>query len=144
MLEESKTVLNSIENIIHEKTQVHKQRIDLTINKVYALKNRGSLDFGGSEFKKSELKEINSEKKDEDEKYGWWNLSQGNYIVQFNETLIKNYGIVQSIPRLLKTGCFIPMQIIEENDKIQSVLIVGPEGVNIKENARIAGLYQLT
>lgn len=144
MLEESKTVLNSIENIIHEKTQVHKQRIDLTINKVYALKNRGSLDFGGSEFKKSELKEINSEKKYEDEKYGWWNLSQGNYIVQFNETLIKNYGIVQSLPRLLKTGCFIPMQIIEENDKIQSVLIVGPEGVNIKENARIAGLYQLT
>lgn len=144
MLEESKTVLNSIENIIHEKTQVHKQRIDLTINKVYALKNRGSLDFGGSEFKKSELKEINSEKKDEDEKYGWWNLSQGSYIVQFNETLIKNYGIVQSLPRLLKTGCFIPMQIIEENDKIQSVLIVGPEGVNIKENARIAGLYQLT
>lgn len=144
MLEESKTVLNSIENIIHEKTQVHKQRIDLTINKVYALKNRGSLDFGGSEFKKSELKEINSEKKYEDEKYGWWNLSQGSYIVQFNETLIKNYGIVQSLPRLLKTGCFIPMQIIEENDKIQSVLIVGPEGVNIKENARIAGLYQLT
>lgn len=144
MLEESKTVLNNIENVIHEKTQVHKKSIDLTITKVYTIKNRGSLDFGGSEFKKSELKEINPEKKTEDEKYGWWNLNQGTYIVEYNEALIKNSGIVQSIPRLLKTGCFIPMQIIEENDKIKSLLIVGPEGVDIKENARIAGLYQLS
>jgi hypothetical protein len=35
------------------------------------------------------------------------------------------------------------MRIIEENKKIQSILTVGQKGVNIKENARIAALYQL-
>ena len=142
MLEEGKEFLNNIKDIIHEETQVHKRSIDLTLSKVYRIENRGNLDFGGNEFKKSELKEITAEKKTEDDKYGWWNLKQGMYIVEFNEELMGKYAILQSIPRLLQTGCFLPMQIIEKNNKIQSLLNVGPQGVNIKENARIATVYQ--
>lgn len=143
MLKESKEILKNINDVVHEKTQVHKTSIDLTVRRIYQVKNRGRLDFGGSEFKKSEIKEITAEKKSDDDKYGWWKLEQGIYIVEFNEKLIEDYAILQSIPRLLQTGSYLPMQIIEENNKIQSVLTVGPQGVNIKENARIAGLYQL-
>lgn len=110
---------------------------------MYSVKNKGSLDFGGNEFKKSELKEIIAEKNSEDDKYGWWNLKQGMYLVEFNEKLMEKYAILQSIPRLLQTGCYLPMQIIEKNNKIQSLLTVGLQGVNIKENARIATVYQL-
>jgi hypothetical protein len=143
MVKEGKEILKNVKNVVHEKTQVHKTSIDLTVHKVYKIKNRGSLDFGGSEFKKSVLEEIPAEKKSDDDKYGWWKLEQGIYMVEFNEKLIENHAILQSIPRLIQTGSYLPMQIIEENNKIQSILTVGPKGVNIKENARIAALYQL-
>jgi hypothetical protein len=143
MLKESKEILKNIKDVVHEKTQVHKKSVDLTVHKVSQIKNRGSLDFGGSEYKKSVLEEIPAEKKSDDDTYGWWKLEQGMYLVEFNEKLIENYAILQSIPRLLQTGSYLPMRIIEENKKIQSILTVGQKGVNIKENARIAALYQL-
>lgn len=144
MLSDSKDFLSDLQNILHKETQLHEKNVDLTISKVFALKNKGKLDFGGSEFNKSDLKEIYPEKKSEEDKYGWWNLNQGVYLVEFNEELKKGFGIVQSINRLIQTGSFIPMRIVEGNNKIKSLLFVGDNGVDIKENARAAGLFKIT
>jgi deoxycytidine triphosphate deaminase len=143
MLSNSKDFLSNIENVIHEKTQVHKKSIELTVKNIFEIKNAGSLDFGGSEVDEAEFVKISVEKKSEKDKYGWWHLEQGVYLVEFNEKLTRDYGLVQSISRLLLTGCFIPMQIFQKNDRLQNLLVVGDNGVDIKENARIAGFYHM-
>lgn len=143
MLTNSEIIISNIKDIIHEKTQRHENSIDLTVNKIMKLNNRGSLDFGGSEFKPSDVEEIPSEKKSTDDKYGWWNLEEGIYLLEFNEKLVKEHGLLQPLQRLIQTGSYIPTQIIEKEGEIQTILIVGKNGIDIKENARIAGLYQL-
>lgn len=143
MLLKSNEFLDHVQHILHKETQKHEKRIDLTLSKVYRLKSRGSLDFGGSEFTNSTIEKISPEKESSEDKYGWWNLKEGIYKIEFNEELIQGHGVIQSLPRLLQTGCFLPMQIIDEGT-IESVLIVEKNGVALKENARVAGLLQIS
>ncbi|MEF8880118.1 MAG: dCTP deaminase [Candidatus Thermoplasmatota archaeon] len=142
MLSDSKKILeNNIKDIVHEDTQRHEKTVDLTLNKVMKIKNRGSLDFGGSEYQPSDTEEIPPKKKTEDDKYGWWRLDEGIYLVEYNEKINRGNVWIQPHSRLIKTGAYTPGRIIEEEGKITGLLIVGDNGVDIKENARIATAY---
>jgi len=143
MLLDNEKIMENMDNILHKETQRQKNHIDLTVTKIFHVIDRGSLDFGGSEYIESNIEELFAEKKSEDDKYGWWHLDHGTYLIEFNEKLIKEFGIIQSLPRLMKTGCFLPMQIVHPSSKMISLLRVGEHGVDIKENARVAGLFSL-
>ena len=141
-------ILGFISNIIHEKKQVEDYGVYLTICKIFRFTGKADIDFGGSEYKKSETEEINPVKRKEEDKYGWWELTGGEYLIEFNEEVKKllpdaNLVILQPSERITLNGAFHATKVIEKQGKIRSTLYVGKNGIYIKENARISKLIVL-
>ncbi|MFW6134901.1 MAG: dCTP deaminase [Elusimicrobiota bacterium] len=131
---------NYLEDIVYEKKQVHKHCVDLTVKKVYQVTGESSMDFGGSEFEPAEKKILKPKKKNDQDKYGWWNLKPGYYMFKYNELLTLAPGqkaIVQIHPNLLKSGGFHPT-IIKENSGELNIPVIVNKKTNIKENARVS------
>ncbi|MGB2599421.1 MAG: dCTP deaminase [Candidatus Omnitrophota bacterium] len=132
------------EKLISEKHQAHKYSVDLTVSKVLAVNKGGDLDFGGSEEKKALTEELKPEKRTPEDKYGWWTLTAGEYIVRFNEKIKipeNRLCILQPLPRTMKAGAIHSVQVFLSGENIEEVvLLVGKSGLNIKENARISSL----
>ncbi len=134
----------SWKNLIYPPKQLGRASLDLTVKNLSTIKSqsKGVLDFGGSEYQPLELIPLEA-KIEEDPKYGWWSLSKGQYMVEYNETLCKGKYLALIYPhkRLQLTGCFHTPFIVDsssDKQKIQGLLIVISEGVRIKENARIS------
>ncbi|MFX1538274.1 MAG: dCTP deaminase [Promethearchaeota archaeon] len=138
----NKDLEESWKNLIYPPKQLEGVTLDLTIKKIFTLKDQGALDFGGSEYQPVDLEPL-SPKIEDDPKYGWWTLATGNYVIEYNENLTRNdfMAIVYPHQRLLKTGCFHPPFILDPSKNSQSIhglLIVNIQGLRIKENARIS------
>jgi hypothetical protein len=141
-------ILGFISNIIYEKKQVEDYGVFLTIGRVFKFTGKGEIDFGGSEYKESNLQEINPVKRNAEEKYGWWDLTGGEYLIEFNEELRKllpaaELVILQPSERLTLNGAFHTTKVIEKKGRVRVTLYVGKNGINIKENARISKLIVL-
>lgn len=142
-ISKSETVLERLEGIIHVPVQKQDKQIDLTLNEIYKISNRGKLDFGGSEFQPSDTEKINPEKKDQDDDYGWWSLDKGIYLIKYNEKITSPPVYIQPHKRLIRTGSYTTNRMINEKGKVIDLIIVGEKGVDIKENARIASAYNI-
>jgi len=133
-----------IKNLIHKDTQIGEDKVYVTVKQIYLLDEKGSLDFGGSELHLAERKPLLPKKKLTEDKYGWWNLNQGTYLVEFNEQIElkeKEIAILESQEELLQNGCFHPLRIITPKEKLSFIpLNVGHQGIDIKQNARISVL----
>jgi len=136
-----------LKNIIHSPSQQQSHSFDLTVEKVYLVDQGGSLDFGGSEFEEAKIDLIPPVKKNENDKYGWWNLERAEYLIEFNEEFSSleddHLGIIVPLQRTLTAGVRItPMMITkqEKNPTAKALLSVQTDGVKIKENARVATL----
>lgn len=143
MISKGDELASVLKDMIHEKTQKHECKVDLTVEEIYRITRKGALDFGGSEFEMSELKRIEPEKNEPEDDYGWWELEEGRYIIKFNERLTEGRALIQPLTRLLKTGTMMPTFLHESDEELLNILIVGSEGVEIKENARVAGMYKI-
>lgn len=140
----SAQILERISNIIHEDTQLHQSGIDLTVNAIERFTQRGSLDFGGSEFEPAGTESIKPKKKNEEDDYGWWFLETGTYKAKFNEEISLDDDICALITlhdHARKAGLLANTNIIESSGKLSMVFEVPSIGCNIKENARLAILY---
>lgn len=142
-ISKSETILEKIDGILHEPTQKQDKQIDLSVNEIFKVNSRGKLDFGGSEYQPSKTIKINSEKKNEDDDYGWWNLKRGIYLVKYNEKIATSPVFIQPHKRLIKTGSYTTSRIIDEKGEINDLLFVGENGLDIKENARIATVFDI-
>jgi hypothetical protein len=133
--------------LISAKKQVNSVSIDLTIRSISQIGLGGHLDFGGSEYKEASASLLTPEKKAPDEPYGWWNLGAGSYLIRFNETLSPSGNtIIMIFPheRIVAAGISHPTILVEKIDADLCVnLPVGPEGISIKENARISKAFLL-
>jgi len=133
-----------IKNFIHKDTQTEENKVYLTVKQIYSLDKKGSLDFGGSELNPAERKPLLPKKRLPKDKYGWWDLNQGTYLVEFNEQIElreKEIAILESREELLQNGCFHPLRIITPEEKLSFIpLNVGYQGIDIKQNARISTL----
>ena len=132
-----------VTNFIHEDTQFPEERdvAYLTVNRVGKPAKKGTLDFGGSEYTEADMEWIEPKKKSNDDKYGWWELDEGLYHIEFNEGLDPNGETVifQTWKNALRNGIAHSAEIIEESrDKLFTGLQVSSAGVGIKENARIS------
>ncbi|MCK5345185.1 MAG: hypothetical protein KAR20_17370 [Candidatus Heimdallarchaeota archaeon] len=145
-----KELTEFVDGMIYDKKQVKSHSIDLTVKAVYELEGQGSLDLGGSEYKEPKRNKIEPVKKYQDDKYGWWDLKPGTYLITLNETIaldktmdamgkIEGIGLISPHPRLLKSGAVHPtlMTMKWEPDYILP-LTVGENGISLKENARIS------
>ena len=128
--------------LISAKKQISHLAIDLTVQKIFRVRKCGQVDFGGSEFQPAEWKPLPPVKDNPDAAYGWWELGNDVYLIQFNETLQlgdREVGLIQAHPRLIETGCMLAPQLVKALRTELLLPMVAPKsGVRIKENARIA------
>jgi len=137
---------NRLKETVHEDTQVGKQSVSLTVAGIEKFTGPGELDFGGSEFKTGKRETNKPLLRDEEDKYGWWELDGGDYLLELNEILDltgEQIAFIQPHEHLYINGASVPGLFFTADDareKIRIPLRVGQEGLNIKENARIATL----
>lgn len=136
-----------IQDFIHLETQLQPSGFDVTAAEIHRFKEEGKLDFSNSEREIPEAEKIRPEKEDEGDDYGWWKLEPGAYKVVMNEKVDipeDMIGVAHPRSSVLRMGCTIGNALWEPGytGMGEFVLIVqNPEGVEIKENAR---LNQLT
>lgn len=138
------SIADKIKNLIHKDTQIEQDKVYLTVKQIYLLGEKGRLDFSGKELSVAKRKSISPEKKLPEDKYGWWKLNQGTYLIEFNERVNLNeeeVAILQPREELLQNCCFHPFLILTSKDKISPIpLSVGCRGMEIKQNARVSVL----
>lgn len=131
-----------LENVIHFDTQAHDFEVDLTAGQVYRVTGAGSLDFGGSEFEEAPRQRLEPELADPDDKYGWWELPAGTYIVCYNETVDpgeRGIAFVQPHERTLMAGAYHPaFHFRGRRETLETLFMVGAGGCRLKENGRIS------
>lgn len=147
ILLQSDELHNHAKGIIHKETQNHTFSLDLTVNKIQRFMEGGALDFGGSEFKAAVSKTLDPEKRNPDDDYGWWELDQGTYRAEFNESLQHREDtltILSPHEHAHQAGIIINTNVITEETDIEQLGInfqVSSAGCSIKENARFATLH---
>ncbi|GAA0257822.1 dCTP deaminase [Halobaculum roseum] len=81
------SLIDRLDDIVHEETQTEGPGIDLTLAGVHEIADPGAVDFGGGELADASFATIEPEKRDPDDDYGWWDLEPGTYLVTLNESL---------------------------------------------------------
>ncbi len=136
-------IILHIEDMIYKETQVQDYYIFLTAKRIFTITKRGDVDFGGGEYKESEIKEIHPVKISPEDNYGWWSLKEGQYLIEYNEKIKESIPkediiIVQPSLRLIRNGSSHPSLVVSEPGGIATILYVGKRGITIKQNARIS------
>jgi dUTP pyrophosphatase len=132
-----------IQNFISLKHQLTPNGFDLTVKKIFGFESEGKLDFSNKERILSELKEIKPVKEKKENKYGWWNLKKGCYLVETNEIVKLPLDLMaMGKPRSssLRMGITINTGYWDSGFEGTSqflLIVLNPNGVKIKENARI-------
>jgi deoxycytidine triphosphate deaminase len=133
-----------LSNMVYEKKQVHERSVDLTAKSISRVATTGSIDFGGSEYAPGEKVSLAPSKLDPSDEYGWWYLSAGEFLVEYNEKLSlpsDHLAILQPHERLIECGTTHGTRLITESEeKLFSLIHVCQADVHIKENARISKL----
>lgn len=143
------TLVKYLDNIIYEDVQVKEEEIHLTVKSIYKYKDRGELDFGGSEYSDANIIELPTKKRRTSDDYGWWFLDSGEYYLEYNEEITgkpggKSLFIVEPLKRLTRNGASHPIFTVNEKGELFTVLKVGENGINIKENSRISKLLVIS
>jgi deoxycytidine triphosphate deaminase len=128
------------DNFISDKKQVSENAVDLTVKAVYRLTGGGCLDFGGSEYNASEIEEVVPLLKNPEDKYKWWILDPGIYLMEYNESLNIKEGckaLIQMHSRLMPSGVFHPTIICEDFKEFKMPLMAAVM-TRIKQNARVS------
>ena len=145
----ARTIDQVVSNYIHDGKQIDENTgsMILTVGRIGTLVGRGSLDFGGSEFAPSPTAWQEPVKKSGDDKYGWWHLEPGSYLLEFNESLLLSKGekaMLQIWEEAARTGVAHPTELIlRSREPLATVMSVPTPGVDIKENARISRVLLL-
>ncbi len=139
---EGAQIVSLAEGLISAKKQQGPFALDLTACHVSRVESGGALDFGGSEFQEASTTALDPEKKSPEDPYGWWNLGAGTYLIAFNETVKSaGNGLILVFPhnRLLAAGAWHASLVVDTLDRdFRMPLHVGPEGLAIKQNARVS------
>lgn len=132
-----------VAGLLHEPTQVHEDRVDLSVAGVERVREPGEIDFGGGELTPAETVPLDPTKREPTDDYGWWELAHGTYLVAFNESVTERVRI-EPRPALVARGGSLPTVTVAE---IRSLPLRVPEttgasetGLALKENARIASV----
>ena len=141
------TVAAILRGAISIKHQQHRYETDLTANSIFRIIGPGAVDFGGSEEQPAPSEAIPPEKRSPEDKFGWWELAPGTYVLRFNEVAEltdSQVGFVQPHERLVRAGATHPSYYFREvREALETGLVVGGGGVRIKQNARVSKLLVL-
>ena len=133
-----------VDDLVYEPTQTDSPGLDLTVSSISRITEPGRVDFGGGELAAPETEPVPTEKRDPEDDYGWWNLSDGVYLIAYNETLSVPDDVrlvCQTRAAVRARGAFHPTLHLTDAATLESVpLTVGQGGIWIKENARLSTL----
>jgi hypothetical protein len=133
---------NIIQNLINKDKQLHGKTLFLTLKHVYKIVGKGKVDFGGSEFVEADKELLIPVKINPEDKYGWWELEPGTYHIEFNERFENENDILFILSpsrRITLNGTFHSTVVtIDHKYSPKALLVVGANGISIKENARIS------
>lgn len=138
-----------ITGYIDLKTQLTPNGFDLTAESIFKFAAYGALDFSNKERVVPPGKIMLPKKKNKSDKFGWWHLKKGAYKVRTNETVnlpLDLTAIAFSRTSLLRVGGFTQHGVwdVGFRGKGEFILVVeNPEGLRLKENARVAQLVFL-
>jgi deoxycytidine triphosphate deaminase len=131
-----------LDKYIDKEKQSGPHSFDLTAKSITQLEGIGRVDFSGKEFEWGQRSIISPKSFKPGESLGWWKLPQGEYIVRFNEAITlpdNSVAIVYPHDRISQNGAHhIPINIQSSTAFIEVLLVVGRQGIEIKENARIS------
>jgi len=137
-----KEAAQRVKNLISAKHQLHAYHVDLTAREIFAVKPTGEVDFGGSEYIAAERQTLPTHQKHSQDRYQWWELPHGAYLVEFNESveLAENeIALLEPHERLLRAGATHPANFLRGHiSPIHTLLSVTSARLKIKQNARIA------
>ncbi|MCL9814416.1 dCTP deaminase [Natranaeroarchaeum aerophilus] len=132
-------LLDAMDGIVHQPTQQHDDRVDLTVTEVYEIEAPGRVDFGGGELEAAELVAHDRTWRNDDDEYQWWHLDAGQYLIEYNERLdIDERAVLQIRDELRARGALHPTLHVESLSLVP--LSVGGAGIYLKENARVSTL----
>ncbi|MDD5730558.1 MAG: deoxyuridine 5'-triphosphate nucleotidohydrolase [Candidatus Omnitrophica bacterium] len=135
-----------VSGFIDMETQLTPNGFDLTVSNIYEFISGGELDFSNKERVLPGTKEVFPQKKNKEDKFGWWDLKKGVYKVRSNEIIsLPNDLIAVSFPRssLLRMGVFTHTGVWDAGFKGVSEFILAVDnlsGARIKQNARVVQL----
>jgi len=128
--------------MISPRYQVHGYSIDLTAKQIYALDPAGSVDFGGAEYSPSARMPVASQRRNREDRYEWWDLSRGAYMLEFNENLAlapNEFAILEPDERMVRCGASHGTVFLRgQGERLETLLMVGTLNVHIKQNARVS------
>ncbi len=126
-----------VKGIVHEDTQVGEHGLDLTVAEIHDIEEPGRVDFGGGELEDATTTPHETEKRNPDDDYEWWNLDGGQYLVEFNEQVQADEPLtLQTRKEVRERGAFHPALFVREIERVP--LSVPTGGIRLKENARIS------
>jgi hypothetical protein len=139
------TLADLVDGLVHEPTQTEGPGLDLTVAGVRRVTAPGRVDFGGGELEAAETEAVEAAKRDSSDDYGWWSLSGGVYLLDYNERLALDDETVLLQPRdaVRTRGAFHPTLRLSGEDGLDGVpLTVSDGGLRLKENARVSTLFR--
>lgn len=133
-----------LEDIVHEPTQTEGRGVDLTVAEIYEVDEPGRVDFGGGELESAILTSHPTERRNPDDDYGWWYLDAGQYLIEYNESIVADdlTFTVQTREELLARGASHPTLGVTSLPLVP--LSVGGAGIRIKENARVSTIVDVS
>ncbi|QSG03537.1 dCTP deaminase [Natranaeroarchaeum sulfidigenes] len=132
-------LVDALDGIVHEPTQRHDDRVDLTVREVFEVREPGRVDFGGGELEDAELVPHDRTWRNDDDEYQWWGLDAGQYLIEYNERLdIDERAVLQVRDELRARGVFHPTLHVDTLSMVP--LSVAAGGLQLKENARVSTL----
>ncbi len=144
---DGETVFNDfLSDVLHGETQIEPRSVSLTASATYEQDQSGDLDFGGGEFMLGNRELIETRKRNPGDDYGWWELSEGPYLLELNETISYSEpfeALLQPHNHLNWNGAYHPALGLTEEDadmRLTLPLTVPDPGISIKENARVSTL----
>ena len=133
-----------VDDLVYEPTQTDSPGLDLTVDSISRITEPGRVDFGGGELDPAETEPVGTAKRDPEDDYGWWDLSAGVYLIEYNETLSVPDDVrlvCQTRAAVRARGAFHPTLHLGSEAALEPVpLSVGEGGIEIKENARLSTL----
>jgi len=128
-----------LEGGIDRTRQVDAGGVHLTVAEVLHTHAKGRIDFGGSELQPASTHPEKFFERSMGDKYSWWRLDEGTYVVRFNERLREEAPLMLllSNDRILDCGAFVAPRVCAAGE-IRTLLHVPKCGLNVKQNARIA------
>ncbi len=143
-LRSGKEAARRMRRFISSKHQVHAYSVDLTARQIYSLGPTGAVDFAGSDYLAADPHAVSAYQKHSQDKYHWWSLLHGAYLVEFNETLDlaeNEIALLEPHERLLRAGAVHPALYVRGKvDPLATMLSVAGAKIEIKQNARISTL----